>query len=107
MYTARKETPPKNGQPTQQAGNGVLILVLGILSLVVCAPLGIVAWLMGRGDIKKIDAGLIAQDARGLTMAGMVCGIIGTILFALQLLIAMAWLFIVVLAVGASAASNP
>ncbi|MFG0304794.1 MAG: DUF4190 domain-containing protein [Phycisphaerales bacterium JB040] len=96
-----------NGQTMQQSGNGVLILVLGILSLVVCAPLGIVAWLMGRGDLKKIDAGVIAQDARGLTMAGMVCGIIGTILFALQLLIVIIWVFIAVLAVGASAAGSP
>jgi len=96
-----------NGQPMQQAGNGVLILVLGILSLVVCAPLGIVAWMMGKGDIKKIDAGLIAQDARGLTMAGMVCGIIGTILFALQILFGILWFLVIGGMIAAGAASNP
>ena len=58
------------------------------------------------GDFIYIG-GIIAQDARGLTMAGMVCGIIGTVLFALQLLVVVAWVFIAVLAVGASAAGNP
>ncbi|HTX20420.1 MAG TPA: hypothetical protein VMD27_00965 [Candidatus Aquilonibacter sp.] len=64
---------------------GTLILVLGILSLVVCAPLGIAAWMMGSGDMKEMDAGTMDPSGRGSTQAGKICEIIGTILFILQL----------------------
>ena len=59
---------------------GTLILVLGILSLVVCAPLGIAAWIMGSGDLKQMDAGTMDPSGRSNTQAGKICGIIGTIL---------------------------
>jgi hypothetical protein len=64
---------------------GTLILVLGILSLVICAPLGIAAWVMGTGDLKQIDAGAMDPSGRSLTNAGRICGIIGTVLFGLQI----------------------
>jgi hypothetical protein len=64
-----------------------LILVLGVLSLVVCAPLGIAAWVLGSGDLREMDAGLRVADGRATAKAGMVCGIIGTILFILQMLV--------------------
>ena len=41
-----------NLQENKKSQNGVLILVFGILSLVVCAPLGIVAWVMGQKERK-------------------------------------------------------
>ena len=59
---------------------GTLILVLGILGLVVCGPLGIAAWVMGSGDLKEIDAGAMDPAGRGSTEAGKICGIIATIL---------------------------
>lgn len=31
------------------------ILVFGILSLVVCAPLGIAAWIMGNNDLRDMN----------------------------------------------------
>jgi hypothetical protein len=66
---------------------GTLILVLGILGLVVCAPLAIAAWVMGSGDLKEMDAGTMDPSGRGITNAGKICGIIGTILLVLGLLI--------------------
>jgi hypothetical protein len=70
---------------------GTLILVLGILSLVVCGPLGIAAWVMGSGDMKEMDAGTMDPAGRGTTQAGKICGIIGTILmivgFAIVILV--------------------
>ena len=63
---------------------GTLILVLGILGLVVCGPLGIAAWIMGSGDLKAIDAGTMDPSGRSSTNAGRICGMIGTILFGLQ-----------------------
>ena len=66
---------------------GTVILVLGILSLVVCGPLGIAAWVMGSGDMKEMDAGTMDSAGRGTTQAGKICGIIGTVLFVLSLIL--------------------
>ncbi|MFQ3167548.1 MAG: hypothetical protein ACI8QI_000076 [Limisphaerales bacterium] len=60
---------------------GTLILVLGILSLTMCSIFtGIPAWIMGRGDLKKIGAGVMDPEGGGMSKAGMICGIISTIL---------------------------
>ena len=71
-----------------------LILVLGILSLVVCAPLGIAAWVMGSADLNQMDAGTMDPSGRGTTNAGKICGIIGTILLIIGVVVfAIAFLF--------------
>ena len=57
---------------------GTLILVLGILSLVACGPLGIAAWIMGNGDLKEMDAGAMDPSGRSTTNAGRICGIISS-----------------------------
>jgi len=67
---------------------GTLILVLGILGLVICGPLGIVAWVMGSGDLKEIDAGTMDPAGRGTTQAGKICGIIATILMIIGVIVA-------------------
>lgn len=70
-----------------QPHRGGLILVLGILGIVFgCAPVAIVSWVMGRSDLAKIDAGVMDPAGRGTTQAGMILGIVGTILFVLSLL---------------------
>ena len=70
----------------------MLILVLGIISLAALvfwplAPLwmilGLVAWVMGRNDLRKIKANQMDPDSSGLTKAGWICGIIGTSLSSL------------------------
>ena len=66
---------------------GSLILVFGILSLVICAPFGIAAWIMGNGDIKEMDAGTMDPSGRSSTNAGRICGMIATILIILGVLI--------------------
>ena len=65
---------------------GVLILVLGILGLVACMPLGIVAWVMGSGDLKAIDRGEIDPTGRSMTNAGKILGIIAVVLAVLGIL---------------------
>jgi hypothetical protein len=57
-----------------------LILVLGILSLIICAPLGIVAWVMGNSDLKAMTAGEMDPTGRDMTNIGRILGIIGTVL---------------------------
>jgi len=66
---------------------GTLILVLGILGLVVCGPLGIAAWIMGNGDLKEMDAGAMDPSGRSTTNAGRICGIIATILMAVSVVV--------------------
>ncbi|MBX3744381.1 MAG: hypothetical protein KF833_03660 [Verrucomicrobiae bacterium] len=71
---------------------GALILVLGILGLVVCFPCGIVAWVLGQGDLREIDAGSMDPTGRGLTQAGHILGIVATVLAAIGLVVAFIFL---------------
>ena len=62
---------------------GTLILVLGILSLVLCGFFtGIPAWIMGKGDLEKIQAGQMDPEGQGMTKAEMICGMICCIIYA-------------------------
>ena len=61
---------------------GTLILVLGILGLVICQPVGIAAWIMGNGDLKEMDAGSMDPTGRSLTNAGRIIGIVADVLMA-------------------------
>ncbi len=64
-----------------------LIMVFGIISIVICGPLGIAAWIMGNGDLKEMDAGAMDPSGRSNTNAGRICGIIGTILFGIGIIV--------------------
>jgi hypothetical protein len=69
-----------------QPHRGTLILVLGILSIVICQPLGFFAWIMGNSDLKAMAEGRMDPAGRDLTVGGKICGIIGVILFVLTFL---------------------
>jgi hypothetical protein len=77
---------------------GTLILVFGILGIISCFPLGIAAWVMGRKDLKEMDAGTMDPSGRGNTNAGRICGMIGTLWLAVVLLLSLGavilWLFV-------------
>jgi hypothetical protein len=80
------------------------VLVLGILSLIVCAPLGIAAWVMGNNDLREMNNGLMDPSGRDSTNAGRICGIIGTALLILWFVV---MIFILVMGgIGAVAASQ-
>jgi hypothetical protein len=63
---------------------GPMILVLGILGLAMCPPLGIAAWFMADSDLEKMKNGNMESSGRDLTKAGRILGIIGTIYFVFQ-----------------------
>jgi hypothetical protein len=66
----------------RQPHRGGTILALGILSLLFhCAPLGIVAWVMGGSDLAAMRRGEMDRAGEGTTQAGRVCGIIASALF--------------------------
>ncbi len=67
----------------------VIALILGILGIICCGLLAPVAWYMGSQEVKAIAAGTAAASGEGLAKAGMILGIIGTILLVLTLL----WVF--------------
>jgi hypothetical protein len=94
--------PPFSG-PLGEAHRGGLILVLGILGLVMCPILGIIAWVMGKGDLAKIKVGQMDPDGRGLTQAGMICGIIATVLLIFNLLLLCLYFGLIFLMLGAAA----
>ena len=70
-----------------QDHRGTLILVLGILSLIICQPLGIASWLMGNGDLRAMDAGTMDPEGRGLTQAGKICGVVSVVICAIGLVV--------------------
>jgi hypothetical protein len=65
---------------------GVLVLVLGILSVATCGLLGPVAWGLGDAALRDIDADPSAYGNRGTVLAGKICGIIGTAILAIDIL---------------------
>ena len=65
---------------------GMTILVLGILSLVCCSPLGIAAWLMGNTALKEIDASPGRYGNRQIVQIGRILGIIGVVFLVLTLI---------------------
>jgi len=80
---------------------GTMILVLGILGLVACGPLGIAAWIMGKNDLAAIKAGRMDPAGKDMTQIGYILGIVGTILTVLSLLAVCAWFALFGAMVGA------
>jgi|DewCreStandDraft_4_1066084.scaffolds.fasta_scaffold00609_31 serine/threonine-protein kinase len=69
---------------------GGIILTLGILGLLCCVPLALAAWLMGSSDLNEINAGRMDRAGYGMTQAGMICGIIGTVVGILWFFLSLA-----------------
>lgn len=72
-------------ETTKQPKNATLIFIFGLSSIVICAPLGIVAWVMGSAYMKQ--AREMGVKPEGLAVAGKILGIIGTVFLAIGLLI--------------------
>lgn len=83
---------------------GAMILTFGILALVLCGPIfGPLAWIMGNNDLAEIRAGRMDRDGEGLTQAGRICGIIGSILGLIGLTFFMLYFCCLFALVGAGA----
>jgi predicted Zn finger-like uncharacterized protein len=67
---------------------GGLILALGILSFVGCGIFtGIPAWIMGKGDLARMDSGIMDPEGRTLTNVGRILGMICVILTCVMFLV--------------------
>jgi hypothetical protein len=82
---------------------GTLVLILGIVGLLCCMPIGIVAWVLGHQDLKDMNAGLMDPAGRGMTQAGKILGIISVILVVVGTII---WFCVGGLALLAGAAQS-
>lgn len=86
MQDAPQEVPQGGMQAPQSAvamkpHRGGAILALGIIGICTsCFILGIIAWVMGSGDLKEMDTGRRDREGYSLTKAGMICGIISVVL---------------------------
>ena len=67
-----------------------LILGLGILSIVFCGFLGPIAIYQANTALQMIDHEGYDASERGLVLAGQICGIVGTGMWALGLLVYLA-----------------
>ena len=83
-----------------------MILVLGILGLVCCAICAPIAWIMGKNDLAKIQAGQISKEAESTTKIGMILGMVGTILIIIGIVIQLILLVMGVGMVGIGAAAG-
>ncbi len=79
-------TFPQNAAYPEQS-QATTILVLGILGIICCGPLGIAAWVMGNNELAAIDAGRRSPKSRSTANAGRIMGIIGTVLLVLGILL--------------------
>ena len=77
--------PPMGGGPVDHP-KGTTILILGILSLVCCSPLGIAAFVMGNTALKEIDAQPGRYANRQIVQIGRILGIVGMVFLALTLI---------------------
>jgi hypothetical protein len=88
--------PPGGMQQGSSSTNSIITLVAGILSFVICPfILGIVAWVMGKMEINKINRGESPEAGKSLATIGMWLGIANIILCILVLAV---YLFIIIIA---------
>ena len=78
--------PPATGGGPVDHPKGMTILILGILSLVCCSPLGIAAWLMGNTALKEIDAQPGRYGNRQIVQIGRILGIIAMVFLVLSVI---------------------
>src|SRR6476620_3502707 len=70
--------------PTQATSSrATTALILGIVSIVCCSFCGPFAWYIGKQELDAIRGGTAPASSEGTAKAGMVLGIIGTVLLAL------------------------
>lgn len=81
--------PTSDAPPQASSSRATTALVLGIVGIVCCQLCGPFAWWMGKQEIDAIRAGSVPASNEGMAKAGMILGIVGTILLGLTCI----WMF--------------
>ncbi|HEX3553476.1 MAG TPA: DUF4190 domain-containing protein [Thermoanaerobaculia bacterium] len=91
MTVASPPPPPPLVPQAQQSAStqAITSLILGILGVICCGLLAPIAWYIGNQEIRAIQAGASPPASEGLARAGMILGIVGSVLLCLQLI----WIF--------------
>jgi hypothetical protein len=90
----------------QKPSNGVLILVLGILSVATgCFLLAPVAWVTGNQSMREIRSGIMDPREEGMVQAGRIIGMIVSILAIAGIAVYCAF-FALVIGLGAAGAAR-
>ena len=82
--------PPYGGYAPPDHHQAVTVLILGIVGLVVCGVAAPFAWVMGGRVVREIDASGGQLGGRSTANAGRICGIVGTVVLGLGLLLGVA-----------------
>ena len=82
---------------------GGMILAFGIVGFLCCIIFGILAWVMGNGDLKEMAAGRMDPAGEGMTKAGKIIGMIACILNIIGLVV---WVALMVLGGAAAFAAR-
>ncbi len=61
------------------------VLILGLVGLLCCGPLSIVAFIFGKNDLAEMDAGRMDPAGRGTTNIGRILGLVGIVFLVIQL----------------------
>ena len=86
------QNQPTQGQRQEPLPNATTILVLGILSIVLCQPLGIAALIMGNNSLNVYNQNpeRYSEGSLSSVKAGRICGIIGICLMAIGIILLIA-----------------
>jgi hypothetical protein len=104
--------PQFGGMGPQSLPNATIVLILGILSIPACCCygilgliLGIIAWVLGNSEIKKFNLApnMYTEGSLKNARAGKVCGIIGTVLSALYIIL----IIVAIATIGLEAIQDP
>jgi len=85
---------------TEESPQATTVFVLGIIGVVLCQILGIIALVMGNSEFKK------GYPKTGLLYAGWILGIIGTVLLGLLIVFSIIYVVVIFLFLGAAGASG-
>ncbi len=102
---------PSTTEPAPGGTEGGATAPAGAIPAALGLGLGIPAWIMGHRDLAMMREGVKDPAGRGSTQGGWICGIIGTCLSAIVVLISAAMLLIMIIilatARGPGAAPGP
>jgi hypothetical protein len=88
--------PDRSPEPDPEPGirlrqlersHGALALVLGLIGIFAFPPVAPAAWIVGWLEVRGVDAGRRHPRGRTLGQAGLVLGVVGTVLLAFWIMI--------------------
>jgi uncharacterized membrane protein YjgN (DUF898 family) len=93
---------PPYGYRAPDHPQAAMSMILGILGIVACGVIAPFAWSMGKKTVAEIDASGGQLGGRSQAQAGYVCGIVGTVILAVGLILIVLYVVFFLAIFGAS-----